>query len=461
MRLFCLTLHFYSPKAYEYIRKTFNSNLPHIRTIRKWYSSINGSPGFTDEAFDALRQRATICRAAGKILTAGLIYDEMSIRKHSQWDSAKKEFNGHITVGKPGEYATCSPLSKEVLVLMVSGIGESFRIPVGISAEEKASLINETIFRLHQIDVKVVSITSDGPLTNIATSRILGAKFDQDKPYFQNPFEKDSVIYIILDPPHMLKLSRNCLGNKKIIYDGENGKIEWKYFEELVSIQIDKNMNLGNKITKTHIDYQSNKMNVRLAAETLSNSVASSFDYLRKIMIESFADSEATGKYARIVNNLFDIMNSKLNQTHFKRPLSEETFDEFLSYFKMAKSYLKSLSIIENGKKITILKSKSFTTYFGFYYNKISFIGIYKDHVITNEQQEFYTFGVSQDHIETFFGCIRSMGGIIQIHQFVKTFFYFLFFRQGEMIIPLHNGLLRLIENYWFEVKLLVILVIV
>lgn len=215
MRLFCLTVHFYSPKAYEYIRTTFNLNLPHIRTIRRWYSSIDGSPGFTNEAFDALRQHATMCEDRGKVLTVGLIYDEMSIRKQSQWNSAKKEFSGHITAGKPGEFDKFTPLSKEALVFMVSGVEEVFKIPIGyffsngLCADEKAALINEAIFRLHRINAKVVSITNDGPSTNIATARLLGANFDQDKPYFQNPFEKESVIYFILDPPHMLKLARN------------------------------------------------------------------------------------------------------------------------------------------------------------------------------------------------------------------------------------------------------------
>lgn len=50
VRVFCLTVHFYSPKAYEYIRSIFKKNLSSTRTIRMWYSSIDGSPGFTMDA---------------------------------------------------------------------------------------------------------------------------------------------------------------------------------------------------------------------------------------------------------------------------------------------------------------------------------------------------------------------------------------------------------------------------
>lgn len=48
---FALTLHFYFAKAYRYVRKIFDLQLPHPSVIRKWYSSIDGNPGFTDEAF--------------------------------------------------------------------------------------------------------------------------------------------------------------------------------------------------------------------------------------------------------------------------------------------------------------------------------------------------------------------------------------------------------------------------
>lgn len=48
LRSFALTLHFYSPRAYNFVRNTFDTCLPHTRTIEKWYQSINGQPGFTD-----------------------------------------------------------------------------------------------------------------------------------------------------------------------------------------------------------------------------------------------------------------------------------------------------------------------------------------------------------------------------------------------------------------------------
>ena len=58
LRAFTLTLNFYSAKAYRFVRKTFDLQLPHPSVIRKWYSSIDGQPGFTAEAFNTLEMKA-------------------------------------------------------------------------------------------------------------------------------------------------------------------------------------------------------------------------------------------------------------------------------------------------------------------------------------------------------------------------------------------------------------------
>lgn len=43
VRNFSVTLHFYSPRAYQFVRQAFSNRLPHPRTILRWYSSVDGS----------------------------------------------------------------------------------------------------------------------------------------------------------------------------------------------------------------------------------------------------------------------------------------------------------------------------------------------------------------------------------------------------------------------------------
>jgi len=127
LRSFALTLHFYSPHAYRYVRKMFDTCLPHPRTIQKWLQIIDGRPGFTSEAFNALQARAAI-RPDRKLVCA-LMMDEMAIRQQLEWDGNK--FRGYIDMG------TCldddsMPLAKEALTFMVVGVNDSFKVPVAI-----------------------------------------------------------------------------------------------------------------------------------------------------------------------------------------------------------------------------------------------------------------------------------------------------------------------------------------
>ncbi len=76
LRAFALTLNFYSAKAYNYVRKTFNSNLPHPATLRKWYQCLDGSPGLTTEAFAALKAKAESAAKKGQCLDLGTSIDD-------------------------------------------------------------------------------------------------------------------------------------------------------------------------------------------------------------------------------------------------------------------------------------------------------------------------------------------------------------------------------------------------
>lgn len=77
IRQFALSLHFYSPRSYEYVRKQFNTILPHSRTLGKWYSHVNADPGFTDEALKTLTLKVN---NSNQRIYCALILDKMAIR---------------------------------------------------------------------------------------------------------------------------------------------------------------------------------------------------------------------------------------------------------------------------------------------------------------------------------------------------------------------------------------------
>lgn len=50
LRQFAITL-FFLPKAYDYVRRVFDTCLPHRSTIGKWLHHIDAEPGLTNESF--------------------------------------------------------------------------------------------------------------------------------------------------------------------------------------------------------------------------------------------------------------------------------------------------------------------------------------------------------------------------------------------------------------------------
>ena len=109
-------------------------------------------------------------------------------------------------------------------------------------------------------------------------------------------------VFIILDPCHMLKLARNALAHLGTIVDGEGNAIRWHHIEELQKLQEVEGLNLGNKLSPNHLKFQKHKMNVRLAAQTLSSSVANAVEFLDKSMkLPSFRNRHGTVIFIRTI----------------------------------------------------------------------------------------------------------------------------------------------------------------
>lgn len=85
IRKFCLTMHYHSPRAYQFFRETFSNHLPHVSTIRAWYSNsdLNTKPNVINEhCLNILKRKVAEKAQTGEKLACSLLFDEMSIRKH-------------------------------------------------------------------------------------------------------------------------------------------------------------------------------------------------------------------------------------------------------------------------------------------------------------------------------------------------------------------------------------------
>ena len=250
LRAFALTLNFYSAKAYSFVRETFELCLPHPKTLSKWYRSVDGGVGFSDQASQAVKSHA---ESVGGNLICSLVFDEMAIRRQVEWDGSS--YVGYIDLGS-GVDDDALPVAKEALVFLLVSVTERWKVPVGyflidgLHGDERANLLCTCLSRLHEVNANVVSVTFDGSSANLAMASKLGRTLKASVPNtaFEHP-ETNIPICIILDPCHMLKLMRNLLAEKHTLIDGRGQAIKWEYIVKLQQLQTKEGLKAGTKLT--------------------------------------------------------------------------------------------------------------------------------------------------------------------------------------------------------------------
>ena len=211
----------------------------------------------------------------------------------------------------------------------------------------------------------------------------------------------------------MLKLARNALADLKSFIDSENNLISWKFLSSLHTIQETEGFRMANKLSKKHLQFEKNKMNVALAAQTLSSSVADAIDFLALSMkLKEFQDSQPTVKFIRTIDRLFDLLNSRnpLGKG-FKQPLRPETRETWEQILTESAQYLLNLKQNSEASKLLVTHKRK-TFILGFVVTIKSTIEMADEMFSLSYPFKYIlTYKFSQDHIELLFSCIRSMGG--------------------------------------------------
>lgn len=86
---------------------------------------------------------------------------------------------------------------------------------------------------MHEIGLKVVSLTCGGTATNLSVLNKLGCNFknvNSLQTSFRHPITEEDIV-AFLDPCHMIKLIRNTLGDSTNLLDGDSHHIKWSYLK--------------------------------------------------------------------------------------------------------------------------------------------------------------------------------------------------------------------------------------
>ena len=163
---------------------------------------------------------------------------------------------------------------------------------------------------------------------------------------------------------------------------------------------------------------------MKLAAQTLSSSVASALEFLKNEGHPDFADADGTIKFIRVIDRLFDLLNSRNpHATGFKRPLRR---DDSHMWGEVIDSSVKYLSSLKTTDGVPLIKTRRQTFVQGFILAATSMKKM-ATFLLTAAEVVFHyilTYKFSQDHLELLFSCIRSLNGYCDnptVSQFVSA----------------------------------------
>ena len=398
---FCVAASHYSRKAYCYVRKAFGYALPHPRTISKWFTGFKVNPGFTHQSLELLKSKVLESSSRKKDVIVVLSLDEMAIHSQASWTGS--QFIGYPDYGNGFE---SFDLATEALVFLVTEMDVKWKLPIGFfftngtKADRKAGLVQEALKLIHSTGARTIAVVCDGTATHLKMFEELGAELNPDnpKPFFANPSNPDDFVYTILDICHMIKLVRNNLASQKFLKDMMGKRVEWMYIERLHKLQDEEGFRAGNKLRKRHVDFKNVKMKVCIAAQTLSNSVADSLDFVNNhLQLLQFAFSGPTASFIRIFDRLFDILNSRNHLAgRYKAPMTKKNKEKWEDVFEHSLWYISQL---DNDEGTPILKSQQRTGFLGFCIAIKAFRNIFDDLVEGGHKRCIKTFGFSQDHL--------------------------------------------------------------
>lgn len=152
-------------------------------------------------------------------------------------------------------------------------------------------------------------------------------------------------------------------------------------------------------------------MKVRLAVQVLSTSVADALEYCeQQLGLLSFQGCAATAKFIRVINNAFDILNSRtLKAPNFKQTLCPSNIERATEYIDYVIDYISKLKFHNNQ---LVVESARKTGFIGLIVSLKSGLQLYQTLVVKNKLLLYLPlYKISQDHIELFFSSIRSRGG--------------------------------------------------
>ncbi|CAB3246933.1 unnamed protein product [Arctia plantaginis] len=265
----------------------------------------------------------------------------------------------------------CREKCTDALVFLVVPLHGKWKVPIGyffinkVTADQKKFLLTQAIELCFEAGLVVKAVTFDGCPANIAMAKKLGCDLNPNN--LKTVFKvQNNEIAIFLDPAHMIKLVRNSFEHYREFKDAEGNNIKWNHIEMLHQLQEDEKFHAANKLRSEHLFFKKNIMKVKLATQLFSRSVSIALQFCKNTLkIAQFQEIDGTANMLLLLNDLFDILDSKVHGYGLKRALNAENSQVVLSKLEMCKSVLMNLTTNLKNKQVRLIDTPRFTGFLG------------------------------------------------------------------------------------------------
>ncbi|XP_062430290.1 DNA transposase THAP9 isoform X2 [Rhea pennata] len=411
MKQFACVLHLYHNKAYDYLRKIFP--LPHPSSLTNWLSNSDAAPGFSSDIFIRLQERVE--KGDQAYCYCALMVQDMALQKQQEWDPQTQCFTGFVDVGAGALDADEAPLASEVVILMAVGITSPWRAPLGyffvnsLSGYLLAQLLRQTISKLNNIGIAVLSVTSGATARGAEVARALGIRIDPDRIQctFQHPPSSAHCITYFFDTCHALQLIRNalqCFQKIKCLSEAAH----WQHVVELAALQEKRVLQLRSPRSGCPGSEELRYFKVNLATQVFSEGVADALEHLQKLGLASFQNCSGTIKFVRLMSHLCDVFHGRSPYGRGLRgPLLAGNYSKISHLFYEARSFFVTLT---DSLGRCIIKSKRKLGFLSFLLNAESLKWLYTNYVLPEGMplHRLLTYTFSLDQLELFLRALRQ-----------------------------------------------------
>ena len=314
--------------------------LPKKATLKRYIAKIPTSAGICQGVLKAIQQKVAHMNDMEKLCT--LCIDEISLKSHLYYSIPADKIIGLEDFG--GGYRS-NKTATSGLTILIRSISGNWKQPIGYalvngscSTDILDGLVREAIDKLDAIGLKVKVVMSDMGSNFQSWANYLG--ITPEKPWFVH---NKLVIFLMFDPPHLIKSIRNNL--MKYSFKFAKYVASWSDIEAFFNKDKSLPIRCAPKLTERHV-HPNNfaKMKVKLATQILSHTVAASI--CTHVSLDVLPQSAmGTAELISQFDSLFDSVNSStLNSAKdLRRPITAKS--NHVQFLNKTISFIKSLKV--------------------------------------------------------------------------------------------------------------------